>query len=134
MDLITWKPEYVLGIDEIDHHHQLLVEWLNTLHTTLDSTEDLPLIKEICQHLLDYTVFHFDAEEKLMLEGDFPDYATHKEHLSFVNEIKQRYQSIEQENYLITLLELINYLREWLIYHILGSDRVCIDYLLHNQS
>jgi hemerythrin-like metal-binding protein len=124
-----WQDSYSIGNEKVDEQHQKLVELINTLYHTDSSNED-EIILEVLADMLDYIKFHFSYEEKLMIESDYPDYKLHrKEHFEFVkkwNEFNREF--IEGDAYL-TSKQIGEYLKDWLITHILGTDKKFWNYI-----
>ena len=68
MSFITWTLDLDTGFADIDDQHKVLVDKINKFYDVYQ-TGNVVDIKIALQELLDYTVFHFDHEEK-MLEAD----------------------------------------------------------------
>jgi hemerythrin len=125
MDFIHWTPEYSVQIKEFDKQHQGLIEILNTLYENRDGSfsQRREIVGVAILQLKEYANQHFAAEEKLLLQFNYPEYAQHKaEHQFFIktiNEFIQIYRSGSQ-----TLSsKTINFLNEWFSKHILVTDK-----------
>lgn len=124
-----WKDRYRLNVEEIDKQHRKLFEIgarayeLTCLNDAYDRYDD---IMEVLRELLDYTQYHFKYEEELMKKHNFDQLAHHaKEHDSFVAKVKSllsREQEIDEEQEK-TLLEITDFLSEWVSTHIMFEDR-----------
>jgi hemerythrin len=83
----------------------------------------------VLEELIKYTFYHFETEEKYMVKYQYPGYELHKrEHenlTSKVNSIKTDFEKGEA----INSKDIIMFLRDWLIKHILGSDKQYVPYL-----
>ena len=74
-----WSKDYEIGHEYIDYQHRRLVEQINQLYKDKDSYPDSPLVLEVfLDQLVEYTEFHFSAEELYMKEIKYKDYDEHK--------------------------------------------------------
>lgn len=120
---VTWKPEYSVGIEVIDQDHKKLLSLINNLQAAVYYHTGETFEKQALDELVEYTNFHFQREEQLMEEHGFPGFAEHKkEHelmIAKVGEFIKAYES-QGSDALDTVSE---YLKEWLIGHINGTDQ-----------
>jgi hemerythrin len=123
MSLMKWSDDLSVGIPEIDKQHQVLVGLINTLHESMMNKQGKQVVKKILDELAEYTVTHFTYEEKYMLEFKFVGYMGHKkEHDAFVAKVKDFIAEYEA-NKLGLSLELLTFLRDWIVNHIMGTDK-----------
>ena len=91
MPIVTWIDEYNINVEEIDLQHKRLLELVNNLHASVEACIDKETLKEMLVQLVDFTREHFETEEKLMKEHDYPEFKKHhKEHkilLKHMNEL-----------------------------------------------
>jgi hemerythrin-like metal-binding protein len=81
------------------------------------------VIGPILSDLLSYTAFHFATEEKLFQEYVYPDYPLHKkEHDNLSNKVKAFISDFRTGKIALTI-DVMNFLKDWLRNHILGSDK-----------
>lgn len=124
MKRIEWKPEYSVHDDEIDEHHQQLIRYIQVLDdpATRDTAAD-DFITLIVDGLAKYTVYHFAAEEKKMRDSGFPGLEAHqKEHADFAKDV-EIFRVAFGEGSRRLEKALLGYLKDWLLTHILTSDR-----------
>ncbi|SFB35575.1 bacteriohemerythrin [Clostridium frigidicarnis] len=126
--MIKWKDEYSVGVEKIDEQHKHLFEIANKVHEVLNNdfyTDKYDKIVEILKELEDYTVFHFNDEEEYMKQIGYKKFFTHKiEHEEFVQKIKNvdlGKIDCNQDKY---LLEIMNFIVNWLVNHILQKDKL----------
>ena len=123
MALITWSDALSVNIKEIDKQHQCLVELVNRLHDSMKAGQGNSVIGPILSDLLQYTSFHFATEEKYFKKYAYPEYLRHKmEHDDLTQKAKTLNESYLDGKLTITI-EVMNFLRDWLKSHILGSDK-----------
>lgn len=74
--------------------------------------------------MLDYTRYHFGTEEDLMRNSGHPNFLKHKaEHDNFVNKVAEFEESYKKGSILALRMEVIRFLRDWLLNHILTVDK-----------
>ena len=127
MAFIEWQDQLATDIFVIDSEHKLLISYLNDLHAIInDETLDQPVrdkgTLDVLNHLTEYTQTHFVVEEELMRVYEYPGMVNHKsEHDSFVAKVGYLTSEIQADPMNISNL-LLNYLKDWLTKHILGTD------------
>ena len=126
----AWSDDYQVGIQRIDRQHKALLATLNKLHEILMSHGDQAVIDETLSGLIDQTRVHFHDEEAFMQTHDYPDYQNHKElheillrQVEGVLETQQVLESHHLQQSWAEKLDLADFLREWLISHIVDSDK-----------
>ena len=122
---IQWDQNYSVQVKALDEQHQGLVEILNTLYENRDGnfSQRREIVGVAILQLKEYACQHFTAEEKLLLQCNYPEYTKHKEeHQLFVTTINvfiQEYRSGSQ-----TLSsKAIDFLNDWVLNHILVADK-----------
>jgi len=89
MALLQWKPEYAIGIEEVDFEHRALIDLINELDAGLQTNASelgaaLASLGEIQARI----AAHFALEEKVMRELGYSELAGHKaEHERLLDEI-----------------------------------------------
>lgn len=73
----------------VDSQHKKLVDGINDLHDAMKEGKGNEKIEQSFNFLVDYTVLHFSAKEKLMQQKNYPVYNNHKKvHDTLVAEVK----------------------------------------------
>lgn len=125
--MIKWKDEYSMGVEKIDEQHKHLVEIANKAYDVLKNdiyVDKFDKIVEILKELEDYTVYHFDSEEEYMKEIFYDGYFMHKiEHQQFIEKIKGIDLQKVDENQDKYLLDILNFIADWLVKHIIEKDK-----------
>lgn len=143
---ITWSKEYSIGLEQIDNQHKKLIFLINklevlTMYAPTHADFKLKLDK-IMEELINYTILHFSTEEVLMDMFDYEDMIEHqKSHNNFIEMIKLEKEKLEiivtnkdWEKVAIELDKILKYLQNWLINHILKSDKKYTDFFLKIQK
>ena len=127
---ITWKDEYSVGLDSIDQQHKKLINLINQLTTTVDYSTGEEFEREALAELVDYTKTHFTFEEGLMEDNGYPDFEAHKaQHRLMIAEVEAVLAEYEQDHD-AAMRHACNYLQEWLINHINGTDKKYSSFLI----
>jgi hemerythrin len=122
MDFIGWTDDYSVGIKTFDDEHKQLISYINKLHIGMKSGEGISSMGYLLDGLIDYTIMHFGHEEEFMVKYSYAEYNRHKaEHDNFTEKIN-RFNRDFAEGKKFFSLELMAFLRDWLINHILGTD------------
>lgn len=128
MAIAKWKDEYSIGIPEVDKQHMKLFEIVNRIQELLCDefiTDKYDGIVAIITELKEYTIYHFKMEEDYMLKNGYKKFFSHKVlHQDFIEKINAvDYSKIdnEQNKY---LNEILYFVCDWLITHILKEDRL----------
>jgi len=120
MPLPQWIETLSVGVPLMDLQHRTMIDMLNRLALSLD-TGTQAMIEQGMNDLIDYARFHFEAEERLMLACNYPDFAEHQaEHHQLLSDIETlRHRS---GNTTTTRAEIIDILTKWAMRHIIGKD------------
>ena len=121
--LFTWDDSFSVNIGLIDMQHKKLVSMVNELHQAMVEGSGKERLGNILSKLIGYTREHFTTEERLMQAHAYPDFLAHKsqhEHLTkTVVDLQRRFGS----NEVGLTIEVMEFLKDWLHDHILGSDK-----------
>ncbi len=123
MALITWEEKMSVKVAEFDKHHQRLVLMINELHEAMVTRKTGDVLRKIVDELIKYTATHFAAEEKYFDQFNYPNALAHKkEHRDFVEKVIDVNRGLN-ENRVMLSMEIMNFLKDWLINHINGTDK-----------
>lgn len=124
---LDFTDEYLTGIPLIDKEHRELfriigdVQRVNADELVTDKYDE---IVSLLEQLMDYTKFHFADEEEYMKQIDYEGLPAQKRaHDAFVSKLEEMDLAHIDENQQETLDELLEFLTEWLINHILNTDK-----------
>ncbi len=129
MPLVTWDNSFNLNVKVIDEHHRHLVGLLNQSYNAIH-LNDSPRIKLVLKELHEYTKYHFNAEEAMMQQYDFPSHSSHeKEHAQFSQHVDELQSKLTIGEALYNI-QIVVFLKDWLVNHILVTDRELAIYLV----
>jgi hemerythrin len=127
--LMTWDQKYSVSVGKIDDQHIKLFELINDLHEAMQKGKAKETLSQILLGVLDYTKMHFGVEEVMMNRANYPDYSHHKAiHEMFVEEIIKTKKELD-EGKLVTSMDVMNKLKNWLTGHIMKEDQSYTPYL-----
>ena len=127
---VEWKEEYSVGIKSIDRQHMKLISLINNLQTAVDYSAGAEFEREALDELVDYTKNHFSYEEHLMEENGYPDFTTHRaEHELMIGRVEATLREYQRDQDK-AMQDAVDYLREWLINHICGTDKKYSQFLI----
>jgi len=128
MSLIKWEKKYETGIAEVDSQHRMLCDMINRLHDAMIDQKTEKVVDKILIELLNYTEYHFGLEESMLRKARYSQLNEHiQEHTEFIEKIVHFTTEITKGRVLLSM-DIINFLKDWLIGHISGSD---MDYVPH---
>ncbi|MDR3425559.1 MAG: bacteriohemerythrin [Alphaproteobacteria bacterium] len=123
MPLMTWKDDMSVGISSIDEQHKKLVNMINELSDGMKIGKGREVLGTILDELIDYTAKHFKYEEELFDKTHYLDAFNHKkEHADLVKRVLD-IQAKYKAGALTLSLEVMDFLKDWLVKHIMGSDK-----------
>jgi len=127
---VDWKDDYSVGIESIDRQHKKLINLINMLQTSVDYSTGEEFEQECLAAVVDYTKTHFVYEEGLMSKYGYPDFEAHKaQHqkmIDKVNDILAAYEEHPER----AMKDALDFLKQWLIRHINGTDKQYSEFLL----
>ena len=127
--LLEWNDDYSVNVDKLDDDHKKLFQLTNDFYVGIKKKAPISEINRLIKDLKSYTFYHFRTEEELMDKNNFPDVAAHKkEHDSFIEKIVNIEQRIQSRS-LVGSNEIVLFLKNWLINHILLKDHKYRSYI-----
>jgi len=130
MENLVWNDKFSIGLPEIDEQHKKLIDIINMMNDVVEGKAmKNTTMKIVLREMVNYTNYHFNSEEELMIKSGYPGYAEHKkEHTDFIIAVKKFSVEIK-ENRNISC-DLIIFLYNWLTNHILNVDNKMGQYTL----
>lgn len=123
MALIEWADEYSVDVPEMDDQHRKLIGLINDLHDAMRSGKGKDSIDRILKELVDYSNIHFTAEEDLIKAHGYTGYQRQKESHAELTRKVLDFQSKFRDRQAVLTVELMSFLKDWLIVHIVGMDK-----------
>jgi len=79
MTLLTFKPEYSVGIDSMDFEHQQMIRLINEIYEEIKDRRDPESIERFLGEVHAAISMHFALEEKIMRNAGYAEYEDHKD-------------------------------------------------------
>ena len=122
METIKWSDDLSVGVAEMDSQHQKLVGMINKLIREQKSLTGPATIAELLTEMTDYALEHFRAEEYLMSEYGYENKDRQVlQHRAFITTTQEFYSATDIGTNILSMA-LLDYLRNWLVNHILDED------------
>ncbi|MBC8240695.1 MAG: bacteriohemerythrin [Alphaproteobacteria bacterium] len=123
-DSITWTDDFLIGIEELDYEHRMLIKNINLLHQKLLDHDAKDKIEDTLGDIHARMQAHFALEEHFMLENEYPHYTEHKaEHNELLDEYTEFLVRFESKNGMPDCLQAEESLSRWIVNHIVTSDK-----------
>lgn len=123
MPYLAWEDHFSVGLAEMDHQHKKLIEIANALYDSMKAGNSKEILSQVFNELVEYTKYHFTAEEALMDKYQFPELANHRtQHAELARQVID-YQAKFQQGALFISIDVMNFLKDWLVNHILQMDQ-----------
>lgn len=123
MEIIRWTDKLSVGVSEIDEQHKRWISIYNKLYESMTSGKPREKLKEVLKELTDYTHYHFGTEEMYFRRYGYGKADEHeKAHLIFTGNIMGFQKDFENSRTGLSD-QLLEFLKDWLINHILYADK-----------
>jgi hemerythrin len=124
-----WDSSFSVGHVVLDRYHQKLIEFSSkALAHVENETPCHKTPRSLLEELLVYIDAHFQIEEAILRDHDFPSFADHRaEHDQYLADLKQLLSYTNEAP--IDEVSLCRRLATWCRQHILESDMAYIPYL-----
>jgi len=121
---VRWSPDFAVDVERFDAHHKRLFALVDQLYRVMQSGSTTEHLKKVFDELLEYTGYHFSAEEAAFDHFGYPQCDTHKvQHAELVREATRLRADLEAGKAMIAV-DVMEFLRDWLTRHIKGCDKL----------
>jgi len=121
--LITWDDSLSVGVRAMDDQHKGLIQILNDLHEAMAKGLARQATGPMLEKLANYTREHFSAEESIMKRAGYPSLDTHHAMHVELNLKVEDYLARFRNGDIGLSIDLVDFLRNWLMTHIQKQDR-----------
>lgn len=128
LNFTEWQPRFSVGNWVLDSQHkQLLSLCRQSIYCMGDESPDgITQFHVILNDLSEYVEIHFQTEEVILKECNYPLLARHREeHVAYQEQLADFLKSATSGE--INKEGLIHYLSHWWTEHILGSDKQYVE-------
>ena len=123
-----WNPDWSTGVENIDAEHNKLFSMFEIFGDACSEGLGASVVASILDDVLEYTIFHFDGEEKQLAERNYALLAEHQEiHRDLKDRVAAYRKSVLECDHDRDALESLgmsvgSFLQDWLIQHIMEKD------------
>ena len=129
MSLMAWNDSFATHVGEVDSHHGRLIELINEIYQGIMLEKDKVIVDSTLDELVNFTVMHFGYEESLFDKYGYEDSVSHKQkHKELLDQVGDYVAKYKEGDTEISH-ELLTFLKNWLMKHILGVDQKYAAYL-----
>jgi len=122
---IAWREQLSVGNNIIDADHKHLVEIINSVEICLEK-KNMPALKAELQRLHDYSLLHFDREEKIAIAVGYEQtpglQQSHQALIEKLGKMQSAFVTAEQTWSPELTKGFADFLRNWLIDHVIKED------------
>jgi hemerythrin len=104
-----------------------MINFINTIELVLQKPEEKEMLMEVLDQLHEYSINHFIREETIQRKIEYPQSLNHRNsHSTLLADLEKLIGEIKEsestEEISARSPEIINFLRNWLINHVLNED------------
>lgn len=119
-----WDDTFLIGIEELDHEHRVLIDDIERLHTELAGQEEKSKIERCLGDIYARMQAHFALEERVMKERGYQFFDEHKrEHEKLLESYTESMLRFLNEPSVNSSDPIEDHLKQWIVDHILTSDK-----------
>lgn len=127
---LVFTSSLSVNYEPMDNQHKKWIDLFNEIYQCYVNNGSPEEIKQVIKNLVDYTIWHFDFENKMMEKYNFPNYSEHKyQHDDILEEVEKIYSKIQAGDKSVLVSNILEFLKKWLISHILKTDVALGSYL-----
>jgi methyl-accepting chemotaxis protein/hemerythrin len=120
---LEWDSSFATGVAKYDQQHKVLFNMVNDLADAMQQKKSKEAVGRVLNGLAEYTINHFADEERSFSQSHYPEESQHKElHKKLLDQVTALIGKFNAGEPLIAQ-DVINFLQDWLINHIKGTDK-----------
>ncbi len=127
--IMRWNQGLSVGLNSIDEQHKRLIDLINKLFYEMNSGNGKQAVSGALAKLIQYTETHFGFEEDLFDKHGYKEREAHKKiHKKLVAQVMDFQKQFNSGDKDISI-DLLDFLKDWLIKHIQGTDTKYVPFL-----
>jgi hemerythrin len=120
--MLLWNESFATGHPVIDRQHQTLLLRVGDLSEAIRLRRGAEEMRRTLSAMSVYVGIHFQMEEDLMRQVDYPGLADHQaKHANLRTQVEALVDRCQEGS--LGAEELLSFLERWLTAHMLGEDR-----------
>lgn len=134
MAFARWDERMSVGVETIDRQHRQLLELMDSLHEACSGgIADPAVVQRAAEQFSEYTRHHFATEEQFMDSTSYPEFEEHMEqHMEGSMKAMDFYGDYLSGGSEVGR-DMLEFLKNWLLDHILKTDRKLGLHLRHQS-
>jgi hemerythrin len=135
MAFLDWSDNYLTGIAKIDSDHRNLFLIINVLHDHVHDSEKSAEVFPVLAALGEYVTKHFNSEEQIMRNANYPGYNDHVQvHRAIAIRVQTYIDQCNNTSSDVDMDDLLRFLKDWLVNHVLESDMAYVPYVNNSNG
>jgi hemerythrin len=134
MGYLKWSDRYSVHIAEIDEQHKKLINLINEMFDAMQAGKGREIIDTIIDEFVNYTVYHFSTEERLLQQHGYPKYGDHKEMHDHIAKKARDLKETLDKGIKPSNIDVMLLLTNWLNAHILDEDKKYVPYIASEEN
>lgn len=131
--MFQWTPAFAVGVPRIDAEHRRLFALAEKMHRAMLKGKGKTVLDGLLAQLVDYTCYHFAREERLMEQVRYHDCLPHRREHDDLRASVQDMRARAASGEITMTIDVMQFLMEWVKFHIVESDRRIGDYIKANR-
>ena len=128
MSLITWRDEFSVGVNAVDHEHRELIRLINELDEAMGANADQAVVVGALGEIYARIAAHFALEEKEMRAARYAALDSHKQdHEALLDELLDAYAGWNEA--LLDMFRQVGKIYKWGLYDRDPLERWTVDRL-----
>jgi hemerythrin-like metal-binding protein len=122
--LFEWNASFLIGIEELDYEHKVLIDDINRLHEELVRHDQKSEIEKCLGDIYARMQAHFALEEHVMKEHKYKFFDEHKrEHDELLDKYTEYMLRFLNDTGTSSSIDIEDSLKQWVMNHIVTSDK-----------
>ncbi len=122
--VFEWDESFLIGIDELDYEHKVLIDDINRLHEELARHDQESEIEKYLGEIYTRMHAHFALEERVMKEHKYEFFDEHKrEHDDLLDSFTEYMLKYLNDADVSSGAAVERSLKNWVVNHIITSDK-----------
>ncbi len=132
---VEWSKKLETGVTFVDADHKILINLLNQVDACIEDNEETTVLGSVLDALVEYTDYHFQREEKMMELSGYEGVQAHASiHRALSQQVRGVYTDYQVDPWSIDPNGVRDFLKSWLIDHIMGHDFAYRDACVNNAD
>jgi hemerythrin len=133
--LFKWDESFLIGIEELDHEHKVLIDDINRLHEELARHDQKSEIEKSLGDIYARMQAHFALEEHVMEEHEYEFFEEHKrEHDELLDSYTEYMLQFLNDTGVSSSMSIEGTLKHWVMNHIITSDKKMSQMIQEKES